>query len=52
MTGPKVPVAGVPVAPPLPAELEALMRRMRLPHMRAHAPDILATAKAQRWDPT
>jgi DNA replication protein DnaC len=40
-----------PVAPPLPAELEALLRRMRLPHMRAAAPDVLATAKAQRWDP-
>ena len=47
----RVPAAGMPTAPPLPADLEALLRRMRLPHMRAHAPDILATAKAQRWDP-
>ena len=23
----------------------------RLPHMRRHAPDVLATAKAQRWEP-
>jgi DNA replication protein DnaC len=38
-------------APPLPAELEALLRRMRLPYLRAAAPDVLATAKAQRWDP-
>jgi len=38
-------------APPLSAELEALLRRMRLPHMRAAAPDVLATARAQRWDP-
>ncbi|MHA6512737.1 IS21-like element helper ATPase IstB [Tessaracoccus sp. Z1128] len=53
MTAPKVavPVAGVPVAPPLPADLEGLLRRMRLPYMRAQAPDILATARAQRWDP-
>jgi DNA replication protein DnaC len=40
-----------PVAPPLATELEALLRRMRLPYLRAAAPDILATAKAQRWDP-
>jgi hypothetical protein len=48
-TGP--PVVGVPVAPPLPADLEALLRRLRLPHVRRHAPDVLAAAKAQRWDP-
>jgi DNA replication protein DnaC len=40
-----------PSAPPLPAELEALLRRMRLPYLRAAAPDVIATAKAQRWDP-
>jgi DNA replication protein DnaC len=38
-------------APGLPAELTALLRRMRLPHMRNAAPEVLATAKAQRWDP-
>jgi len=43
--------ATTPAAPPLPAELEALLRRMRLPYLRAAAPDVLATAKAQRWDP-
>jgi len=43
--------AVTPTAPPLPAELEALLRRMRLPYLRAAAPDVLATAKAQRWDP-
>jgi DNA replication protein DnaC len=43
--------ASTPAAPPLPAELEALLRRMRLPYLRAAAPDVLATAKAQRWDP-
>ena len=45
------PVVGVPAAPALPADLEALLRRLRLPHVRRHAPDILAAAKAQRWDP-
>lgn len=41
----------VTTAPPLPEDLESLMRGLRLPHMRKIAPDILATAKAQRWDP-
>jgi DNA replication protein DnaC len=40
-----------PTPPPLPAELDALLRRMRLPHMRRTAPEVLATARAQRWDP-
>jgi len=38
-------------APPLPAELEDLLRRLRLPHIRRHAPEVVATAKAQRWEP-
>jgi DNA replication protein DnaC len=38
-------------APPLPEDLEVLLRGLRLPHMRRIAPDILATAKSQRWDP-
>ena len=46
-----VPVAGVPTAPPLPGDLEALLRRLRLPHIRAHAPEVIATARAQRWEP-
>lgn len=50
-TATPVPTAGVPTAPPLPPDLEALARRLRLPHIRRHAPDVLATAKAQRWDP-
>lgn len=41
-----------PVPPPLDPELEALLRRMRLPHIRRNAPEVLATAKAQRWDPS
>jgi DNA replication protein DnaC len=40
-----------PAAPPVPAELELLLRRMRLPYMRQSAADVLATARAQRWDP-
>jgi len=45
------PVAGIPAAPPLPAELDLLLRRLRLPHIRRHAPEVIATAKAQRWEP-
>ena len=37
-----------PDAPPLPAELTAALQRMRLPYLRAAAPGIIATAKAQR----
>ena len=38
-------------APALPDDLTALLRRMRLPYLRTAAPEVLATAKAQRWDP-
>lgn len=40
-----------PTAPAIPAELEQILRRMRLPYLRKAAPDVLATARAQRWDP-
>jgi DNA replication protein DnaC len=40
-----------PEPPPLAPELEALLRRMRLPHIRRTAPEVLATARAQRWEP-
>jgi DNA replication protein DnaC len=40
-----------PSAPPIPDELDRLLRRMRLPYLRKAAPDVLATARAQRWDP-
>jgi len=45
--------APVPVvaSPPLPADLETLLRRLRLPHIRALAPEVVATARAQRWEP-
>lgn len=32
-------------------EVVGLLRELRLPHMRRHAPEVLATAKAQRWEP-
>lgn len=40
-----------PTAAPIPDELDVLLRRMRLPYLRRSAPDVLATARAQRWDP-
>ena len=40
-----------PSAPPIPQELDRILRRMRLPYLRKAAPDVLATARAQRWDP-
>jgi DNA replication protein DnaC len=40
-----------PAPPSIPEELTAVLRRMRLPYVRAAAPDVLATARAQRWDP-
>lgn len=38
-------------APTLPDDLDKLLRRMRLPYLRAAAPDVIATAKTQPWDP-
>ena len=38
-------------APALPAELEALMRQLKMPYARALAPELIATARAQRWKP-
>ncbi|MCY1658570.1 IS21-like element helper ATPase IstB [Dietzia sp. SL131] len=51
MTTTEVPALGRPASPPLPADLDAVLRRLRLPHIRRHAPEVVATAKAQRWDP-
>ena len=42
------PAAGVPAPPPLPDDLEALLR---LPHIRRHAPEVIAIARAQRREP-
>jgi hypothetical protein len=40
------PTVGVPAAPQLPPDLQTLLHKLRLPHIRAAAPDIVATAKA------
>jgi DNA replication protein DnaC len=32
-------------------EIDRLCRRLRMPYVRRHAGDVIATAKAQRWDP-
>jgi len=40
-----------PAPPALPAELIAILHRLRLPYIRRSAPEVLATARAQRWDP-
>ena len=40
-----------PEPPPLTDELETLLRRLRLPHIRRAAPEVIATARAQRWEP-
>ncbi|PBC66126.1 DNA replication protein DnaC [Streptomyces sp. TLI_235] len=40
-----------PVAPPIPPEPEGVLKRMRFPYLRKAAPDVLATARTQRWDP-
>ncbi|WP_447924909.1 ATP-binding protein [Georgenia muralis] len=50
-TAKTAPALGVPAAPPLPEDLEQLLRRLRLPHIRRHAPEVIATARAQRWEP-
>jgi len=44
-------VTAQPAPPPLPDELMVLLRRMRLPYLRGAAPEVLATARSQRWDP-
>ena len=41
----------VSAAPELPVEVEQLMRQLKMPYARALAPELIATAKAQRWDP-
>lgn len=38
-------------APPLPVEVEQLMRQLKMPYARGLAPELFATAKAQRWEP-
>ena len=35
----------------LQADIQKLTRRLRLPHLRDAVPDVLKTARSQRWDP-
>lgn len=44
-------VLATPTPPALPDELTMVLHRMRLPYLRKAAPEVLATARAQRWDP-
>jgi hypothetical protein len=39
-----------PAPPPLPDELERLLRRLRLPYVRRAAPEVIANATSQRWE--
>lgn len=39
-----------PAPPPLPDELDRLVRRLRLPYVRRAAPEVIATANSQRWE--
>ena len=39
-----------PAPPPLPDELDRLLRRLRLPYVGRAAPEVIATAIAQRWE--
>src|SRR5581483_7664685 len=39
------------VPPPLAADLTAGLRRLKLASMRRIAPELLVTAKTQRWSP-
>ncbi|WP_194830162.1 IS21-like element helper ATPase IstB [Nocardia sp. XZ_19_231] len=50
MTTPSKPVA-VKKVPALPADLDAGLRRLKLSTVRRDAPEVLATAKLQRWTP-
>jgi DNA replication protein DnaC len=40
----------LPTPPPITDELERLLRRLRLPYVRRAAPEVIATATAQRWE--
>jgi len=44
-------VVTAPAAPPLPEELTAVLRRMRLPYLRTAAPRCWPPPDPQRWDP-
>ena len=37
--------------PPLPTDLDLALRRLKLASIRRSAPEVLLTAKTQRWTP-
>jgi DNA replication protein DnaC len=39
-----------PAPPPIPDELDRLLRRLRMPYVRQAAAELIATAAAQRWE--
>src|SRR5579863_8764060 len=39
-----------PAPPPLPDEIDRLLRRLRMPYVRRAAPEVIATATSQRWE--
>jgi hypothetical protein len=45
------PITPTTAPPGLPADLEALMRSLKMPHAPALGPELIATARAQHWDP-
>ncbi len=48
---PQVSAGHAPAPPGIGEQLDAILRRMRMPYLRAAALEVLATARAQRWDP-
>lgn len=46
----QVPTVGVPSAPRIPDDLEALLRRLRLAQVRRRGREVTATTKVRRWE--
>jgi DNA replication protein DnaC len=51
MTAPRAKTAAPNTIPPLAADLDAGLRRLKLAAVRRTAPEVLSTAKTQRWTP-
>ena len=51
MTRPSTPTPQLAELAGIDPELDRVARRLRLPYLRAIAPEVLLTAKAQRWAP-
>ena len=41
-----------PEPPPIDDRLQEMLRTLRMPHIRKVAPEVLATAASQRWEPS